>query len=101
MIAEGDGIKWTGAQVAAITETRGSLLVSAAAGSGKTSVLAERCAHLVCDAGAADRCDVAEMLVVTFTNAAAAEMRARIERKLRDRFSRNSDNQRIEQQVRQ
>jgi ATP-dependent helicase/nuclease subunit A len=71
---------WTAAQRAGIESVGRSLLVSAAAGSGKTSVLAERCAHLVCDVS--ERCDVDELLVVTFTEAAAAEMRDRIHKAL-------------------
>ncbi|QOV91396.1 helicase-exonuclease AddAB subunit AddA [Humisphaera borealis] len=62
-----------------------SLLLSAAAGSGKTRVLAERCAYLVCDAPPPYRCDVTELLVVTFTEASAAEMRERIGRTLQSR----------------
>jgi ATP-dependent helicase/nuclease subunit A len=78
--------KWTDAQRAGITTVGHSLLVSAAAGSGKTSVLAERCAHLVCDCD--DPCDVDQLLVVTFTEAAAAEMKGRIRAALRDRAAR-------------
>ncbi len=77
--------QWTPAQRDAITHAGGGLLVSAAAGSGKTSVLAERCVHVVCDA--ADRCDVHQLLVVTFTEAAAAEMKGRIGRALADRHA--------------
>src|ERR1700689_4455334 len=72
---------WTSAQLDAIKATGTNLLVSAAAGSGKTAVLAERCAHLVCDAD--DPCGVDELLVVTFTEAAATEMKSRIEAALR------------------
>src|SRR5437660_968416 len=75
---------WTPAQLDAIGTTGVSLLVSAAAGSGKTAVLAERCAHLVCSAD--DPCDVDELLVVTFTDAAAAEMKSRIEKALRSKL---------------
>src|SRR5690348_7619470 len=78
---------WTDDQWRAICTTGRSLLDSAAAGSGKTAVLAERCAYLVCDAPADARCGVDELLVVTFTNAAAAEMRARIERALKRRLA--------------
>ena len=46
-------------------------------------MLAERCAYLVCDAPEPHRCDVDELLVVTFTDAAAAEMRDRIGRAIR------------------
>src|SRR5436190_3989231 len=83
------GSKWTDAQWAGISTTGRSLLVSAAAGSGKTAVLAERCAHLVCDA--MPPCAVDELLVVTFTNAAANEMRDRIETVLRQRLEKQDD----------
>ena len=65
--------RWTSEQAAAI-ETRGAnLLVSAAAGSGKTAVLIQRIIQLVLD----DGIDIDQLLVVTFTRAAAAEMRER------------------------
>ncbi|HSI36435.1 MAG TPA: helicase-exonuclease AddAB subunit AddA [Tepidisphaeraceae bacterium] len=89
---------WTPDQLRGIRTTGRSLLVSAAAGSGKTAVLAARCAHLVCDADPA--CDVNELLVVTFTEAAAAEMKARIERALRARLAHVKDeNSRLERQL--
>ena len=79
-------------------ETTGvSLLMSAAAGSGKTRVLAERCAYLVCDAPLDVRCRVTELLVVTFTEAAAAEMRDRIDRALEARSAGRVD-PRLEEQ---
>ena len=68
--------KWTPAQRAAIEDRCGTLLVSAAAGSGKTAVLVERAVRLITDAAhpvAADR-----LLIVTFTRAAAEELRGRI-----------------------
>ncbi len=77
--------RWTPEQIRGIQTVGHSLLVSAAAGSGKTAVLAERCAHLVCDAKPA--CDVDRLLVVTFTRAAASEMRSRIESALRKRLA--------------
>jgi ATP-dependent helicase/nuclease subunit A len=80
---------WTESQLQAIRTTGGTLLVSAAAGSGKTAVLAERCVYLTCDAP--DRCDVDRLLVVTFTRAAAAEMRSRIGRALRSRLASSRD----------
>ncbi|HOQ84493.1 MAG TPA: helicase-exonuclease AddAB subunit AddA [Phycisphaerae bacterium] len=76
----------TAAQREAIRTTDCSLLVSAAAGSGKTTVLAERCAYLVCDLPAEQRCGVGELLVVTFTDAAAGEMRSRIGAAIRQRI---------------
>lgn len=60
-----------------------SLLVSAAAGSGKTRVLTERVLSRVCDEG----CDITDFLIITFTNAAAAELRDRIAAGLDERMS--------------
>jgi ATP-dependent helicase/nuclease subunit A len=73
--------KWTQSQGQAVRFQGKSLLVSAAAGSGKTTVLADRCVHLVCDAPGPEheRCEVDQLLVVTFTEDAAAEMRGRIQ----------------------
>src|SRR4051812_48998157 len=88
MASDGE-VKWTPQQRAGIATTGRSLLVSAAAGSGKTAVLAERCAFLVCDAN--PTCDVDELLVVTFTEAAAAEMKSRIERALHERLGASND----------
>lgn len=68
--------KWTPAQRAAIADRGGSLLVSAAAGSGKTAVLTERAVQLITDAE--HPVDADKLLIVTFTNAAASELRARI-----------------------
>ena len=68
--------KWTKNQENAINSTRGSVLVSASAGSGKTAVLVERVINRITDENnpiPADR-----MLVVTYTKAAAAEMKERI-----------------------
>ena len=69
--------QWTAEQLRGIQTIGSSLLVSAAAGSGKTAILAERCAHLVCDATPC--CDIDQLLVVTFTENAAAEMKARMD----------------------
>ena len=82
---QNSGRQWTQQQLEAIHTIDKSLLVSAAAGSGKTSVLAERCVHLLCDAEPA--CEVHELLVVTFTEAAAAEMKSRIARSLAARHA--------------
>ncbi len=76
-------------QSLAIT-TNGNVLVSAAAGSGKTAVLVERVISRLCDSEngiSADR-----LLIVTFTNAAAAEMRSRIEKRLDEVIEDNPDN---------
>ena len=68
-------------QLRAIRTHDRSLLVSAAAGSGKTAVLAQRCAEIICRSQAP--CGVENLLVVTFTKAAAQQMRERITRQLR------------------
>ena len=70
-------MQWTAGQRAAIDARNGSVLVSAAAGSGKTAVLVERVLSLLREGGRIDR-----MLIVTFTRAAAGEMRERIGRRL-------------------
>ena len=67
---------WTEEQVRAISEDRCNLLVSAAAGAGKTAVLVERIIRKITHAE--NPVDIDRLLVVTFTNAAAAEMRERI-----------------------
>ena len=77
----------TAAQRRAVTTTDRSIVVSAAAGSGKTTVLAERCAALVCDVPSEQRCSIDELLVVTFTEAAASEMRTRIGRAIQQRIA--------------
>lgn len=66
-------MNWTPQQKAAITERGKNLIVSAAAGSGKTAVLANRAAEYIINGGSCER-----LLVVTFTRLAAAEMRERI-----------------------
>ena len=72
--------QWTPAQQAAIQDRGGGLLVSAAAGSGKTAVLTQRAVELITDPH--HPVDADKLLIVTFTNAAAAELRARIGEKL-------------------
>ena len=73
--------RWTEEQLRAIEAPRGNILLSAAAGSGKTTVLVERVLRLICEQGA----DVDRMLVVTFTRAAASDMRAKLSRALGER----------------
>lgn len=67
---------WTAQQLRAINDKNGNILVSAAAGSGKTAVLVERIIKLITDED--DPVDIDRMLVVTFTKAAASEMKERI-----------------------
>lgn len=73
---------WTKAQKDAINAENGTLIVSAAAGSGKTSVLVERIVRKLTDPE--NPCPPGALLVVTFTNAAANEMRARIYQRLNE-----------------
>lgn len=86
---------WTKEQQQAI-ELRGqNLLVSAAAGSGKTAVLVERIVRMVCE----EQYDIDKILVVTFTKAAAAEMKERIGNRLLKESIRHPDDRRIQQQL--
>ncbi len=93
------GITWTAEQKQAIETVDRSVLVSAAAGSGKTAVLAERCAYLVCDAAEEYRSDVDEILVVTFTEASAAEMKKRICARLAERSAQDPSDKRLRAQI--
>ena len=92
-------INWTTEQRRAIETVDRDVLVSAAAGSGKTAVLAERCAYLVADAPEPFRCDVDQLLVVTFTEAAAAEMRSRIHKSLKAKAANAPQDRRLQSQV--
>ena len=71
-------VKWTASQRKAIYTNDKNLLISAAAGSGKTSVLTEKVIEIL----KADPTALSKILVVTFTKAAAAQMRAKIVDKL-------------------
>ena len=79
--------KWTQGQKNAIYAQNGSLLVSAAAGSGKTAVLVERVIARITDPE--NPVDADRLLVVTFTRAAAAEMKERISLKLDELIAEN------------
>lgn len=80
-------MNWTKEQREAI-ETRGkNILVSAAAGSGKTAVLVERIKRLILEEG----CSIDRMLIVTFTNAAAAEMKEKIRKAIGEAASRSAE----------
>lgn len=80
------GHSWTEEQQAAIDLRGGSILVSAAAGSGKTAVLTERIVSRVTGENAVD---IDRLLVVTFSNAAAAEMKERIGKRLAELAAQN------------
>lgn len=83
-------MNWTKQQHNAIHARGGSILVSAAAGSGKTAVLAQRVTELLTDKTAPVPAD--RLLVATFSNAAAAEMRERIAAKLADLTQQHPEN---------
>lgn len=68
--------KWTKEQLEVIESRECNLLVAAAAGSGKTAVLVERIIQMI--TSRENPIDIDKLLVVTFTNAAASEMRERI-----------------------
>jgi ATP-dependent helicase/nuclease subunit A len=79
-------------------ETRGSaLLVSAGAGSGKTRVLVERLLRHI--SGGADDCDITEFLVITYTRAAASELRSRILDEISERLASQPDNRHLRRQA--
>ncbi|TEB08976.1 ATP-dependent helicase/nuclease subunit A [Pelotomaculum propionicicum] len=89
--------QWTDEQLAAVSSRGGNLLVSAAAGAGKTSVLVERIIRRVTDP--VDPVDVDRLLVVTFTNAAASEVRERIGRALAGEMARRPGSTRLSRQL--
>ena len=81
-----------------VIDTHGcNLLVSAAAGSGKTAVLVERIVKMVSDGG--HPVDIDRLLVVTFTNAAAAEMRERISNAIGEKLAREPENEHLQKQA--
>ncbi len=79
-------MNFTPSQETAASRRSGPMMVLAGAGAGKTGVLAERCARLVAEGP--DPCGVSELLVVTFTREAAAQMRSRIAAALREKAAR-------------
>lgn len=87
---------WTTEQNEVIRHRGGNLLVSAAAGSGKTAVLVERIVRMVTDP---DRpVDIDRLLVVTFTRAAAGEMKERLADALAACLAENPDDEHLQQQ---
>ncbi len=88
--------RWTPEQQQVIGLRDRNLLVSAAAGSGKTAVLVERIIQRITDA--ANPVDIDRLLIVTFTNAAAAEMRERIGAAIEKAIGRQPDNAHLQRQ---
>ena len=90
-------ISFTPQQQAAIDSRNNRLIVSAAAGSGKTAVLVQRVIELLCDPKA--ECGIEDLVVVTFTNAAASEMRSRIAEALHQRLTEHPESTRLRRQL--
>lgn len=91
-------VQWTDVQWKAIYASGHDILVSAAAGSGKTAVLIERLIQKIL-APEDTRIDVDELLVVTFTNASAAEMRSRMAEALEKAISNDPNNRFLRRQL--
>ena len=89
--------KWTEKQLQAIETRDRTLLVSAAAGSGKTATLTERIIRSLMDKE--NPVSVDSLLVVTFTNAAASELRVKIQKALEDAVRANPENRALERQL--
>ena len=89
-------MKFTPEQQRVIELHNSNILVSAAAGSGKTAVLVERIIRMICDGE--HPADIDRLLIVTFTNAAAAEMRERIAAGIAARLEADPGNEHIQKQ---
>ena len=84
-------------QLEAVTNRGGKLLVSAAAGSGKTKVLVDRLMSYLTDP--VEPANIDEFLIITFTKAAAAELRGKIASKLSERIAQDPENRHLQQQL--
>ena len=88
-------MEWTKEQSNAIYKKGSNILVSAAAGSGKTAVLVERIIQKIL----IDKIDIDKLLVVTFTNAAASEMRERVLEAIYKKLDEEPENQNLHKQI--
>ncbi|MBQ7415468.1 MAG: helicase-exonuclease AddAB subunit AddA [Oscillospiraceae bacterium] len=84
-------------QAQAVTNRGGKLLVSAAAGSGKTKVLVDRLMGYLTDPQ--DPANIDEFLIITYTKAAASELRGKIAAKLSERIAQEPENRHLQQQL--
>ena len=89
--------RWTDDQQRVIDARNCNLLVSAAAGSGKTAVLVERIIKMITDEK--NNVDIDRLLVVTFTNAAAVEMKTRVGEAIESRLLEEPDNEHLQRQA--
>lgn len=87
----------TQSQQAVVSDRGGTLLVSAAAGSGKTKVLVDRLMSRICDP--ASPCNIDDFLVITYTNAAAAELRMKIAQAMSKRIAAEPGNRHLHRQL--
>ena len=88
-------MNWTDEQLDAINQKDSNILVAAAAGSGKTAVLVERIIRKVVEEGI----DIDKLLVVTFTNAAASEMRERVLDAIYKKLDENPNDEKLLRQI--
>ena len=88
-------VKWTEEQKQAIYEKGSNILVAAAAGSGKTAVLVERIINKIIN----ENIDIDKLLVVTFTNAAASEMRERVLNAIYKKIDEEPENEKLQKQI--
>ncbi|MBO5479391.1 MAG: helicase-exonuclease AddAB subunit AddA [Clostridia bacterium] len=88
-------VQWTSEQLQAINEKGSNILVAAAAGSGKTAVLVERIIHKILE----ENVNIDELLVVTFTNAAASEMRQRVLDAIYEYLEEHPEDTRMQEQI--
>ena len=89
--------KWTAAQLAAIERQDKTLLVSAAAGSGKTATLTERIIRSITDKSSP--ADISKMLIVTFTRASAGDLKNKILSALNDALAKDPKNNHLVSQL--
>lgn len=89
--------RWTKEQQAVIDSRGGNLLVAAAAGSGKTAVLVQRIINMITDP--IKPIDIDTLLVVTFTNAAATEMKERVQNALEKLIESDPGNTQLKRQL--
>ena len=89
--------KLTPQQEQAVQDRGGKLLVSAAAGSGKTKVLVDRLMSYSTDP--VDPANIDEFLIITYTKAAASELRGKIAAKLSERIAQEPENRHLQQQL--
>ena len=89
--------RWTDEQLQAIETRKCNLLIAAAAGSGKTAVLVERIIRIITNEESP--VDIDRLLVVTFTSAAAAEMRERIAAAISKALENNPNSKNLQKQL--